>query len=189
VLSFTRPVTFLVGENGSGKSTFVEAIAEAYGINVRGGRAGVPTEVPFQERSILGMHISLDLSSQGLANKKRGLQGYHLRFEAAPDPVELVTSPELALLGHRLEELRARIRGEGITAALRDLMREPVLHLLDEPEAALSPASCVELVGVLRELDKTGAQVICATRSPLLTATPGADVIDLGGRRETAMDG
>lgn len=39
-LTFERSITLLVGENGSGKSTVVEALAEAYGLDARGGRAG-----------------------------------------------------------------------------------------------------------------------------------------------------
>ena len=36
-LSFSSNVTFFVGENGTGKSTLLEAIAVAYGFNAEGG--------------------------------------------------------------------------------------------------------------------------------------------------------
>lgn len=36
-LDFDEPVTFLVGENGTGKSTLLEALAVAYGFNAEGG--------------------------------------------------------------------------------------------------------------------------------------------------------
>ena len=36
-LEFSSPVTFLVGENGTGKSTLLEAMAVAYGFNAEGG--------------------------------------------------------------------------------------------------------------------------------------------------------
>jgi predicted ATPase len=35
-------LTLLVGENGSGKSTVVELLAEAYGLNPKGGSAMAP---------------------------------------------------------------------------------------------------------------------------------------------------
>ncbi|GAA1891117.1 AAA family ATPase [Lapillicoccus jejuensis] len=43
------PVTILVGENGTGKSTLVEAVAMAYGLNAEGGSTAaqhrtMPTE-------------------------------------------------------------------------------------------------------------------------------------------------
>ena len=36
-LEFEKPITFFVGENGSGKSTILEALAVAYGFNPEGG--------------------------------------------------------------------------------------------------------------------------------------------------------
>ncbi len=39
-LVFHRPVTFFVGENGTGKSTLLEAIAAAWGFNPEGGTRG-----------------------------------------------------------------------------------------------------------------------------------------------------
>ena len=36
-LEFSRGITFFVGENGTGKSTLLEAIAVAYGFNPEGG--------------------------------------------------------------------------------------------------------------------------------------------------------
>ena len=35
-LTITSPVTFLIGENGIGKSTFIEAIAVSLGLNAEG---------------------------------------------------------------------------------------------------------------------------------------------------------
>ncbi|WP_244212094.1 hypothetical protein [Streptomyces angustmyceticus] len=55
-----------------------------------------------------------------------------------------------------------------------------VVHVLDEPEAALSFSSCLELVGLMDELGRSGAQIVCATHSPLLTALPGAAIVEVG---------
>ena len=55
----------------------------------------------------------------------------------------------------------------------------PGFYLLDEPEAALSFTSCLGLVRLLDELARSGSQVLCATHSPLLTALPGAAVLEL----------
>lgn len=58
---------------------------------------------------------------------------------------------------------------------------------LDEPEAALSFRSCLRLVALMHQLGQTGAQVICATHSPILASVPDADIIELGdhGYRRT----
>lgn len=181
-LEFTRPVTFLVGENGSGKSTLVEAIAEAYGINPRGGRGKNKQKTPVEERSPLGQHLRLDLTAQGAryaANRKLKSRSYFLRAETAFDFIEFISSFEYILPGYWQEDLRVKSHGEGFMTVLRTVFSEPGLYLMDEPEAALSFFSCLQLVGLLHHLGTTGAQVICATHSPVLAATPEADIIEL----------
>ncbi|MFB9598257.1 AAA family ATPase [Saccharothrix longispora] len=70
------------------------------------------------------------------------------------------------------------------------MVREPGFYLTDEPEAALSFTSCLRLVNLLYDLAESGAQVICATHSPVLAATPGADIIEVGehGFRRTKWE-
>lgn len=70
------------------------------------------------------------------------------------------------------------------------MFTEPGLYLMDEPEAALSFSSCLRLVGVIHDVAAAGSQIICATHSPILAATPGADIVELGdhGLRYTAWD-
>jgi predicted ATPase len=55
---------------------------------------------------------------------------------------------------------------------------------MDEPEAALSFTSCLQLVALIQKLGQSGAQVVCATHSPLLAATPGADIVEIGEERQ-----
>ncbi|MQA83158.1 MAG: AAA family ATPase [Streptosporangiales bacterium] len=181
-LEFTHPVTFLVGENGSGKSTLVEAIAEAYGINPRGGRGSMKRKVPLEDRSPLGRHLELELTPQGAryaANRKLKSRSYFLRAETAFDFIEFISSFEYILPGYWQDDLRTKSHGEGFLTVLRTVFSEPGLYLMDEPEAALSFASCLQLVGLFHHLGKTGAQVICATHSPILASTPHADIIEL----------
>lgn len=61
---------------------------------------------------------------------------------------------------------------------------------MDEPEAALSFTSCLHLVSLMHQLGDIGAQIICATHSPMLAATPGADIIEVGehGFRRTKWE-
>ncbi len=74
--------------------------------------------------------------------------------------------------------------------AFREKFRQPGLYVLDEPEAALSFSSCLELLAVLHALGRSGAQVVCATHSPLLTALPGAEIVEVGehGMRSVEWD-
>ncbi|MBB4933403.1 putative ATPase [Lipingzhangella halophila] len=192
-LEFTQPVTFLVGENGSGKSTLIEAVAEAYGINARGGRGSQTRKTPVQERSPLGQHLELDLTAQGAkyaANRKLKKRSYFLRAETAFDFINYVSSFEYILPGYWQEDLRVRSHGEGYLTVLRTILSEPGLYLMDEPEAALSFMSCLQLVGLLHEAGEGGAQIICATHSPILAATPEADIIEFTdtGAHHTTWD-
>lgn len=177
-LTFERPVTFLVGENGSGKSTIIEGIAEAFGLDAQGGRAGrkYGNDRP---KTALGEVMSLDLTRAG-AKMKTGprlkRKGYFLRAETAFGFMAAVTGAP----GYWQEEVTSMSHGEGFLAVFDAMFQEPGLYLMDEPEAALSFSSCLRLVALIHELGQSGAQVICATHSPILAATPGAEILELG---------
>jgi len=71
--------------------------------------------------------------------------------------------------------------GESFIEILRLRFNGPGLYVLDEPESALSFSGCLALVGLMTDLAATGtAQVIVATHSPLIAATPGADIYEVG---------
>jgi predicted ATPase len=179
-LEFTAPVTMLVGENGSGKSTIAEAIAEAYGINPRGGR-GKPHRRASNARSPLARAIEFEFTDLGmrLYNGKKRSRSYFLRAETAFDFLEFVSSTNLIVPGYPQEDLRVLSHGEGYLAVFRAVFNEPGLYLMDEPEAALSFTACLQLVAAMYEIGQLGAQVICATHSPILAATPGAEILEL----------
>lgn len=182
-ITFERPVTFLVGENGSGKSTIIEAIAEAWGINARGGRGHLQRRTPIEERSPLGQRLQLDLTAQGTkyaANRKLKSRSYFLRAETAFDFIEYISSFGHIVPGYWQDDLRVKSHGEGYLTVMDTILSEPGLYLMDEPEAALSFTACLRLVGLLYDLGNSGAQVICATHSPILSATPTADIIEVG---------
>jgi predicted ATPase len=84
------------------------------------------------------------------------------------------------LHGYWPENLDERSHGEGFLVIFESMFNQPGLYLMDEPEAALSFRSCLRLIALMHQLGQTGAQVICATHSPLLAATPGADIVELG---------
>jgi len=187
-LTFTTPVTLLVGENGSGKSTLVEAIAEAAGLDARGGRAGrkYGNDRP---KTPLGDILRLDMTAEGarMASAPRlKRKGYFLRAETAFGFAEVVSG----MAGYWSQDLSTQSHGEGFLTIFDTMFTQPGIYLMDEPEAALSFTSCLRLVALMYELGRSGAQVVCATHSPLLAAIPGADIIELGdhGVRHTAWD-
>lgn len=177
-LKLSRPVTFLVGENGSGKSTLIEAIAEGFGLDARGGRAGRKYG-DNRAKTPLGEVIRLDLTLEGARMRggpRTKRRGFFLRAETAFGLIEAVSG----MYGYWDDNLAERSHGEGFLTIFESMLREPGLYLMDEPEAALSFTSCLQLVALMHQLGQTGAQVICATHSPILAATPDAEIIEIG---------
>lgn len=167
-------LTILVGENGTGKSTIIEAIAIAYGLSPEGGskiirRSERPTESPLHE------HIRLE---RGLS---RSRWGYFLRAETMHG---LLTYLEENPSRHR-PETRYHERSHGqafnelLAAKLDHLTAQGGLLVMDEPEAGLSFLSQIALANQLAQLRDDDVQVLLATHSPILAATPGARIIEL----------
>ncbi|HUZ22077.1 MAG TPA: hypothetical protein VMU75_16075 [Acidimicrobiales bacterium] len=78
------------------------------------------------------------------------------------------------------DDLDKKRHGESFLQVFDGRFVDSGLHLLDEPESGLSFTSTLQLVIVLDRLAAVGAQVVCATRSPLLTSLPGAQLLQLG---------
>jgi len=178
-LDFTAPVTFLVGDNGSGKSTIIEAIADVCKINSAGGKAGT-RYASTGAKTPLGEAMDADFTAAGwrlVAGPRRQRKGFFLRAETLFNLAQNVSG----LPGFWDADLTQRSHGEGFLTVLEAMFSEPGIYLMDEPEAALSFLSCLGLVGLLDRLAAAGGQVICATHSPLLTALPGAQILELSG--------
>ncbi|WP_063728004.1 ATP-binding cassette domain-containing protein [Streptomyces sp. RTd22] len=178
-LAFTRPVTFLVGDNGSGKSTLVEAIAESFKLDAYGGRLAPARGRPDPTKTPLGEVLRADTTRAGarmLAGPRRKKKGFFLRAETAFDMTENLGG----VPGYWAEDTSRMSHGEGFLAIFRAMLDAPGFYVMDEPEAALSFTSCLQLVGLMHQLGESGAQVVCATHSPILASTPGADIIEVG---------
>jgi predicted ATPase len=187
-LRFHAPVTFLVGDNGSGKSTIVEAIAEGFGLDVQGGKAGrryVPHEQ--QPRTPLGEVLRLDMTVAGsrmVRGPRLKKRGFFLRAETAFQMTERLGGRA----GYWDDDTAVMSHGEGFLTMFRSMMAEPGFYVMDEPESALSFTACLQLVAQMHELGDSGAQVVCATHSPILASVPGADIVEIGewGMRRSA---
>ena len=167
-------VVFLVGENGSGKSTVLEAIAAAAGFNPEGGTRNYSFSTS-DTHSELFRHITLCRSYRRPAN------GYFLRAEGMYNAAsyldkldELPGQSALHLYGGR--SLHSRSHGESFLAVI-SAFRGGGLYLLDEPEAALSPVRQLTLLSLINELVADGSQFIIATHSPILMAYPNAQIL------------
>jgi predicted ATPase len=178
-LELPSGVTLLVGENGSGKSTIVEAVAMAFGLSPEGGSAGAQHSTRSSESDLwkwLQLQRSAGGSRWGFFLRAESMHGFYTYLEQNPGPRD----PQFHELSH----------GESFLEILRTRFDSPGLYCLDEPEAALSFSAQIALVGTLHDLAGAGAQVLCATHSPLLAALPGARILEIGdwGFRESTYD-
>lgn len=187
-LRLHAPVTVLVGENGSGKSTIVEAAAECFDLDQQGGRAN-RKYASDREPTVLGGLISAELGREGHAWRRRTRlkrYGFFLRAETAFGLMNAVEASP----GYWEQRTSLMSHGEGFLTVFDAMLRSPGIYFLDEPEAALSFQSTLVLAARLHQLAEEGSQVVVATHSPVLSALPGADVVELGphGLRRTAWE-
>ena len=172
-------VTFIVGENGSGKSTLLEAIAVALGFNPEGGTRNFN----FATRaSHSDLHKFLRLS-KGIRRPK---DGFFLRAESFfnlatniehLDEEPAASPPVINSYGGR--SLHEQSHGESFFALLMNRFGGKGLYILDEPEAALSPARQMAMISRMHDLIQDDSQFIIATHSPILMAYPDAQIFVL----------
>lgn len=175
-LEFTSPVTFIVGENGTGKSTLLEAIAVAVGFNPEGGGRNF-TFSTNDSHSELWKHID---TLKGLLPK----DGYFLRAESlynlASDIDKMDKLPSFdppVIDGYGGISLHKQSHGESFLSLIQNRFFGNGLYILDEPEAALSPMRQLTLLTEIDRLVKAESQIIIATHSPILMAYPQAEII------------
>jgi predicted ATPase len=171
LVEFTTPITIIVGENGTGKSTLLEAIGALAGYDEAGGGKGYRP---------VDHSIAIDKSGAALANTFRGLPKVTAgRFFRAESFYSVARYLDQAALEDPFKppppDFLSWSHGEGFIRFFEERCRRQGIYILDEPESALSPSRQIELLKMLRRMDQSGtAQVIMATHSPLLMACPGA---------------
>ena len=174
-LSFRKAVTFFVGENGTGKSTLLEAIAIAYGFNPEGGSLNYSFST-HDDYSELCDALTL---SKGVTRGQRG--GFFLRAESFYNLSTQTIEYEKGngpMFGDRT--LHEQSHGESFLSFIKTFTR-PGLFIMDEPEAALSPQRQLSLFTRIAEMAREGSQYIVVSHSPILLAMPDADIIGFDG--------
>ncbi|MEO0529963.1 MAG: AAA family ATPase [Planctomycetota bacterium] len=170
-LTLHPKVTFFVGENGSGKSTMLEAIAVANGLNPEGGSRNLQ----FATRE---SHSQLCYALQ--LSKYHALvpDAWFLRAESLFNVATQID--EVAGTGdYGGKSLHEQSHGEAFISLIENRFDQG-LYFLDEPEAALSPQRQLEFVVLLDQLVKQDSQFVIATHSPIIMAYPDAQVLAFG---------
>ncbi|WP_088189476.1 AAA family ATPase [Desulfosporosinus sp. FKA] len=181
-IDFNSNVTFFVGENGTGKSTLMEAIAYKCEFNTAGGGRNNVYEMPASETA-LGDFIRLSWAPK-IAN------GFFLRAESLYNFASHIDSlgPE-AYEPYGGKSLHAQSHGESFLSVFSNRFGKRGIYLLDEPEAALSPIRQLSFLSIIKELERDGqSQFIIATHSPIILAYPGAQILDFDTSPITETD-
>lgn len=166
-IEFQSPVTLFVGENGTGKSTLLEAIAVAHGFNPEGGTKNYVFST-YDSHSELCDAIRI---AKGYRKEK---WGYFLRAESF---YNVATQEEkYADIAHPSMQYHKKSHGESFLDLAQDNINPNGLYLLDEPEAALSPQRQLTLLTQIYKCANDGAQFIIATHSPILLGIPNAQI-------------
>lgn len=176
-LNFSSNVTFFVGENGTGKSTLLEAIAVAFGFNAEGGTKNFNFSTN-KTHSELWEHITL-------IKKAHAKDGFFLRAESLYNVATNIDAMDkMPSLGPPIIEsyggvsLHNQSHGESFLSIVQNRLGGKGLYIFDEPEAALSPMRLLTLMLEIDRLLKNDSQFIIATHSPILMAFPHAEILE-----------
>jgi predicted ATPase len=196
---FQKNITFFVGENGAGKSTILEALAYKLNLPVA-GTASVEQDPMLENARKLGQYLSLrqnSKSSSGFFLRAEDFIGFvkNIQRQIAELNAEIddikntwaggditfalgaVEGEKKALISRYGEDLDAMSHGEGFLKFFISRITGKGIYLIDEPEAALSPARQLSLISLIRQKVKdVDAQFIIATHSPIIMAIPEAEI-------------
>jgi predicted ATPase len=191
-LAFERPITFFVGDNGTGKSTLLEAIARHCGFNLGGGSRDNAYATDAAD-----MPLAAALRFSWLP---KVTNGFFLRAESYFNFASYIDGVAADAAGERSAPLREwggetglhqQSHGQSMLTLFRHRLGSDrrAIYLLDEPEAALSPRRQLEFLALLHDWAQSGnVQAIIVTHSPIVMGFPDAAILsfDDGQIHETA---
>lgn len=189
-LDITSSVTFFVGDNGSGKSTLLEAIGLRAKLHCAAGHAleHDPALVPIHPlaRSLrlswapptkYGFFLRVeDFFVHAREQRKRSEPVATLAINLQSEG-QVMTAERVPAALREKDEFAGLSPGESFLQFLKGQIKPGGIHLIDEPEAALSPQRQLEFMRMIKAVVNENAQFIIATHSPILLAYPGAQLL------------
>ncbi|WP_243297245.1 AAA family ATPase [Bacillus litorisediminis] len=205
-LTFSKPVTLFVGENGTGKSTLLQGLACVTNRNLIGSqdiadhqdmRSGQELAKAFRPSYKTKTNRGFFLRAEDFISFSRRVRSMIEEAENELKQIEIdykdrsAHAKSLASLPHArtLYDLRTRY-GEGLDVRshgekfldfFHSQIHPRALYILDEPEAPLSPIKQIALIKMIIDSAGEGSQFIISTHSPILMAIPNAIIYSLEG--------
>lgn len=199
-VSLTRPVTFFVGENGSGKSTLLEALAYAANVPTVGGlpldddplmeparRLGKMMSLRFGEKTSAGFFVRAEDFLGFVKNILRSIAELDAEMQEIRDnwtggdlerALATLKAERKGYTDRYTENFDGMSHGEGFLRFFHQRITGKGLYLIDEPEAALSPARQLSLIKIIMDAVKEkDSQFIIATHSPIIMAMSHAQIL------------
>lgn len=174
-LDIQNRVTLFYGENGVGKSTLIEAIAIALGLNPEGGSNNMQFS-NYDDYSELYKYLTI--SKFGIPKTK-----FFLRAESFYNVASDISNNS-DLSYQYGGDLHSCSHGESFLQLVENRFWNNGLYILDEPEAALSPQRQMTLLCHIHQLTQNGSQFLIATHSPILLSYQYGEIIDMNNNME-----
>jgi predicted ATPase len=175
-LDFDQPITIIVGENGTGKSTLLEGIAALAGYDEAGGGKGYRPVDHSGAVEAMGGKLSTALRASWLP---KITSGWFFRAESFFSVARYLDRAAVEV-NEAPPDFLSHSHGEGFLRFFEERCRRQGIFIFDEPESALSPSRQIEFLKLLRRMEQSKiCQVIMATHSPILMAYPAARLLHL----------
>jgi predicted ATPase len=176
-LNFDRPITIIVGENGTGKSTFLEGIAVLAGYDEAGGGKGYRPVDHSMAIEKMGGQLSGALRASWLP---KITNGWFFRAESFFSVARYLDEAAREPFGGPPPDFLSHSHGEGFLRFFEERCQRQGIFIFDEPESALSPSRQIEFLKLMRRMETSqNCQIIIATHSPMLMAYPNARLLRL----------
>ncbi|WP_085993970.1 AAA family ATPase [Oceanobacillus senegalensis] len=189
-IQFHPNITYIIGENGMGKSTLLEGIAIEFGFNPEGGTLNF-------NFATYDTHSNLDQYLRLVKGINRARDHFFFRAETFYNVATNIEEMDQVLsYGGKVidsyggKSLHEQSHGESFFATFTKRFQGNGLYILDEPEAALSPLRQLSMLSRINELIHQGSQFIISTHSPIIMAHPDANIIELteNGMQEVRLE-
>ena len=180
-LTLDQPITIIVGENGTGKSTLLEGIAVLAEYDEAGGARGYKPVDHSNALEAMGGQLSEALRASWLPKITNGWFFRAESFFSLARYQDAVNTEIIPGVPPGIPpDFLSHSHGEGFLRFFQERCQKQGIFIFDEPESALSPARQMEFLKLMRRMEEsTICQIVMATHSPMLMAYPGARLLRL----------